>query len=211
MKITYLAHASFLIEFGNGTKVLTDPYDASVGYTVFDVEADIVTTSHKHYDHAYTNKVKGDFTLIDKEGHYDIKGIKIQGIKAYHDNVLGKQRGENIIFTFESRFKVAHLGDLGHTLSTDISDKLGQVDILLIPVGGVYTIDAKAAYQVVETIKPKIVIPMHYKTEKLKFDLGKLEDFTRYFQYVDITGKDTIEIDGLPNNRPYVYVLKHRG
>uniref|UniRef100_A0A7C5V1E6 MBL fold metallo-hydrolase n=1 Tax=Caldicellulosiruptor owensensis TaxID=55205 RepID=A0A7C5V1E6_9FIRM len=210
MKITYLAHASFLIETESGVKILTDPYDNSVGYTVFELSADVVLTSHKHFDHAYTKSLKGDYVLVDKEGEFNVKGVKIKGIKTFHDKEKGQKRGENIVFVIEDKFSVAHLGDLGHELAETELEKMGQVDILLIPVGGVYTIDAKEALNVAKAVNPKIIIPMHYKTEKLKFDLGKVEEFTKHFEDVEVLQTSEIEINSLPEKQK-VLVLEHKG
>ena len=210
MKITYLAHASFLIETKTGVKILTDPYDNSVGYTVLELSPDIVLTSHKHFDHGYTGALKGDFTVLDKPQEYNVKGVKIRGIKAFHDQEAGQKRGENIVFVIEDEFSVAHLGDLGHELEKEHLEKIGKVDILLIPVGGVYTIDAKAAYNVAKAINPKIIIPMHYKTEKLKFDLGRLEEFTKLFDNVEYANSFELEIKELPEAQK-VIVLSHKG
>jgi len=210
MKIIYLAHASFLIETESGVKILTDPYDNSVGYTVFELSADVVLTSHKHFDHAYTKSLKGDYVLVDKEGEFNVKGVKIKGIKTFHDKEKGQKRGENIVFVIEDKFSVAHLGDLGHELAETELEKMGRVDILLIPVGGVYTIDAKEALNVAKAINPKIIIPMHYKTEKLKFDLGKVEEFTKHFEDVEVLQTSEIEINSLPEKQK-VLVLKYKG
>ncbi|ADL41424.1 Zn-dependent hydrolase of the beta-lactamase fold-like protein [Caldicellulosiruptor obsidiansis OB47] len=210
MKITYLAHASFLIETESRVKIITDPYDSSVGYTVFELSADVVLTSHKHFDHAYTKSLKGDYVLVDKEGEFNVKGVKIKGIKTFHDKEKGQKRGENIVFVIEDKFSVAHLGDLGHELAETELEKMGRVDILLIPVGGVYTINAKEALNVAKAINPKIIIPMHYKTEKLKFDLGKVEEFTKHFEDVEVLQTSEIEINSLPEKQK-VLVLKYKG
>jgi len=210
MKITYLAHASFLIETESRVKIITDPYDSSVGYTVFELSADVVLTSHKHFDHAYTKSLKGDYVLVDKEGEFNVKGVKIKGIKTFHDKEKGQKRGENIVFVIEDKFSVAHLGDLGHELAETELEKMGRVDILLIPVGGVYTINAKEALNVAKAINPKIIIPMHYKTEKLKFDLGKVEEFTKHFEDVEVLRTSEIEINSLPEKQK-VLVLKYKG
>jgi len=209
MKITYLGHACFLIEMANGVKILTDPYDQKVGYQVFDTEADIVTTSHKHLDHAYLEKVKSGYVLVDKEGEYEVRGVKIEGLKSFHDKQSGTKRGENIIFIFNSHFKLAHLGDLGQISS--VVDALKGVDIMLIPVGGFYTIEPEEAKELVWMVKPKIVIPMHYKTQKTGFNIKPVDAFTKYFSYVNILKSDTLEIVDLPKETPFVYVLNHRG
>ncbi len=210
MKITYLAHASFLIETKSGVKILTDPYDDSVGYTVFELSANVVLTSHKHFDHGYTGSLKGDYVLVDKEGEFEVKGVKIKGIKTFHDKENGQKRGENIVFVIEDEFSIAHLGDLGHELAASELEKVGKVDILLIPVGGVYTIDAKEAFNVAKAINPRVIIPMHYKTEKLKFDIGKVEEFTKHFEDVEVLQTSEIEINSLPEKQK-VIVLKYKG
>ncbi|WPX08893.1 MBL fold metallo-hydrolase [Anaerocellum danielii] len=210
MKITYLAHASFLIETKSGVKILTDPYDDSVGYTVFELSPNVVLTSHKHFDHGYTGSLKGDYVLVDKEGEFEVKGVKIKGIKTFHDKENGQKRGENIVFVIEDEFCVAHLGDLGHELLEHQLEKMGKVDILLIPVGGVYTIDAKEAFNVAKAVNPRIIIPMHYKTEKLKFDLGKVEEFTKHFEDIEVLNTCEIEINNLPEKQK-VMLLKYKG
>lgn len=210
MKITYLAHASFLIETKTGVKILTDPYDSSVGYTVFELSPDIVLTSHKHFDHGYTGALKEDFAVLDKPQEYDIKGIKIRGIRTFHDKEEGQKRGENIVFVIDDQFSVVHLGDLGHELGKEHLEKIGRADILLVPIGGVYTIDAKEAFNVTSALNPKIVIPMHYKTDKLRFDLGKLEEFTKFFDNVEYANSCEIEIEKLPEKQK-VIVLSHKG
>lgn len=210
MKITYLAHASFLIETKSGVKILTDPYDASVGYTVFELSPDVVLTSHKHFDHGYTGSLKGDYVLVDKEGEFNVKGVKIKGIKTFHDKEKGQKRGENIVFVIEDEFCIAHLGDLGHELAAPELEKMGKVDILLIPIGGVYTIDAKEAFNVAKAVNPRVIIPMHYKTEKLKFDLGKVEEFTKYFEDVEVLQTSEIEINNIPEKQK-VLLLKYKG
>lgn len=210
LKITYIAHSSFLIETNSGVKILTDPYDASVGYKLFNIEADIVTTSHKHFDHAYLGALKGNYVLVDKPQEYNIKGVKVRGIKTFHDNEHGKKRGENIVFVIEDEFKIAHLGDLGHELEKKQIDEIGSIDILLVPVGGVFTIDAKSAYNVVKSLSPKIIIPMHYKTDKLKFDLGKLNEFTKWFAKVELAKSYVIDIKDIPDHQR-VIVLDHMG
>lgn len=210
MKLTYLGHASFLIETKSGVKILTDPYDSSVGYTVFEIEPDIVLTSHKHFDHGYTGSLKGDFVLFDTEGEFEAKGVKIKGIKTFHDKEQGKKRGENIVFVIEDEFLVAHLGDLGHELSEAELEKLGRIDILLIPVGGVYTIDPKEAFNVAKAINPKLIIPMHYKTQKLKFDLSSVDEFTKLFDRFERVESYNLDIDKMPSEQKVV-ILNHKG
>jgi len=184
MKIRWFGHACFLFTNSEGKKILTDPFDTSVGYNLPDAEPDIVTISHSHLDHNATHLLKGNPIVVEGEGQTQISNIKISGFKTYHDEEQGKKRGINIIYLIETdNIKILHLGDLGEILSDELKNKLGDIDILCIPVGGVYTIDAEGAKKVVEKLNPKIIIPMHYKTPHLKFDLAKVDEFISKINY----------------------------
>jgi L-ascorbate metabolism protein UlaG (beta-lactamase superfamily) len=183
MIITYLGHSCFKIESDN-TSLITDPFDSGVGLKLpRNLEASIVTISHAHHDHSYVEGVKGSPFVISTPGEYEVKGAFIYGISSFHDGVSGKERGLNIIYRIEidgnDDIKIAHLGDLGHKLDTATLESLGEVDILLIPVGGTYTLDAKEAVEVINQIEPRIVIPMHYKTPGVKVDLDPVEKFIK--------------------------------
>lgn len=202
MKIKRLGHACFLLTSENGTRVLTDPFDDQVGYKLPEVEADIVTTSHDHYDHNAVDVVKGNFTHINKPGSFEEKGIKITGISTFHDEAQGSKRGDNIVYVFEiDGIRICHCGDLGHPLSKEQIDEIGEIDVLLLPVGGIYTIDAAQACEVMESIKPVITIPMHFQTPVLKFFLGTVDDFIAAAGGGEKINKQEIEItkDGLTN------------
>lgn len=178
MKIKWLGHACFLITSEKGIRIVTDPFDETVGYPLPEVEADIVTSSHDHFDHSYTEAVKGNFELVNKIGNFYVKDISIKGVKTYHDEVMGQKRGQNIVYVMEmDGMKVCHLGDLGHLLDQDTLNRIGPVDLLLIPVGGTYTIDAEEAAKVAAQINPKMVIPMHYKTPVMDFPISGVEPF----------------------------------
>lgn len=166
MKITWLGHSTFKIE---GEKMIViDPHDPSFGALPDGLTADIVTVSHGHHDHNYIAGVEGSPEVIDKAGNYDFDNIKIKGLPTFHDGVQGQERGNNIVFIYEIEgLKLAHLGDLGHIFTAEQLNLIGPIDILMIPVGGVYTIDADQAIEIVGQIKPKIVLPMHYKTGNL--------------------------------------------
>jgi len=210
MRIEWLGHACFKLV--SALTIITDPYDNSVGYPLPQDTCDIVTISHSHFDHNYTKSLKGSFKIINSEGKFEIKDVKVNGIKTYHDKVKGAQRGENIIFLIEmENLRICHLGDLGHILSEDCIKKVGKVDILLIPVGGTYTINAKEAKEVVFQLKPAIVIPMHYKTSALKFPLASVSEFLKYFDKVNKINNYYVEISSntLPEETE-VYVLEYR-
>jgi len=169
MKIKYLGHAAFVITSNKGAKIITDPYETGPGLTYGEIteSADIVTVSHGHHDHGNVAAVRGNPEVISRAGRSEAKGIEFNGTASYHDDAGGRLRGNNIIFCFEmDGVRVCHLGDLGHRLDDKQLKEIGSVDVLLIPVGGNYTIDAKVATEVCNQLKPRVIIPMHYKTEK---------------------------------------------
>lgn len=182
MKIKWLGHSCFLITGENGVRILTDPFDETVGYQLPAVEADIVTSSHDHFDHNHIGVVKGDFVHLNKPGPYRERDIEIRGIGSYHDGQGGQKRGDNIIFTFRLEgISVCHLGDLGHLLEDEQIRAIGPVDILLIPVGGTYTIDYRQAVDLIGQLEPKLVIPMHYKTPAMGFDIDGVDKFLKEY------------------------------
>jgi len=169
MKVKYLGHSAFVITSEEGLKIITDPYTRSPGLTYGEIKesADIVTISHEHLDHCNPAAVRGNPEVVKGAGRVAVKGMEFNGIASYHDEARGRMRGNNTIFCFEvDGMRVCHLGDLGHLLDDRQVKEMGDVDILLIPVGGYYTIDARAASQVCNQLKPRVVMPMHYKTEK---------------------------------------------
>ncbi|MGH4052503.1 MAG: MBL fold metallo-hydrolase [Clostridium sp.] len=178
MKITWLGHSSFLLENSKGKQLLTDPFDGTLGYEVYKGCPNITTISHNHFDHNYTKELNDNCKIIDKIGSYNLDDIYIKGTPSYHDKNKGLKRGNNIIFTFRmDGYSLCHLGDLGHKLSNNDIEAIGDVDILFIPVGGNYTIDGKEASEITKKINPKIVIPMHYKTSKVSLPLDGVETF----------------------------------
>ncbi len=180
MRIKYLGQACFVITSDAGTRIITDPYKTGGGLSYGEIReaADIVTVSHEHFDHNNVTAVRGNPEIVRRTAK--VKGIEFTGIPGYHDDAGGKKRGDNIIFCFDvDGIRVCHLGDLGHTLSEKQIAGLGKVDILFIPVGGYFTIDARVATEVCNQIKPRVIIPMHFKTEKGLQVLAGVEDFLR--------------------------------
>ncbi|MDI6732862.1 MAG: MBL fold metallo-hydrolase [Planctomycetota bacterium] len=183
MKIKWFGHSAFAITSESGKTLVSDPYEpgaynGAVGYPPITIKPDIVTISHSHADHNYTKTLSGSPKIITRTGSYEVAGIKITGIPVYHDTKQGRERGDNIIFVYEiDGLRIAHLGDLGHTLSKSQLDALGKIDILLLPVGGYFTIDAAQSTQIWENIKPQITIPMHYKTEVLDLPIANVDEF----------------------------------
>lgn len=179
MEITYLGHSCFKIK-GKDLTLVIDPFDPKIGYKMPKVDADVVLSTHDHFDHNNISAVNNYRLLVNTPGEYEINGTFITGMATYHDDKNGEARGENTVFLINiDGFNILHLGDLGHELPDDILEDLDTVDILLIPVGGVYTIDAKIASEVISSIEPSIVVPMHYKTLNLLGvpDIAPLEDF----------------------------------
>ena len=180
MKVKWLGHASFLISSEAGLKVITDPYPQGSGlsYAPINEAADIATMSHDHFDHNNVSSVPGKPQVITGSGAKNIKGVQFRGVDTYHDGSQGKERGANTAFCFSvDGIKLCHLGDLGHRLSQEQIAEIGSIDILLIPIGGVFTIDAKMAGKVSDDLKPKVVMPMHYKTAKCDWPLNTIDDF----------------------------------
>jgi L-ascorbate metabolism protein UlaG (beta-lactamase superfamily) len=162
MVIKWLGHSSFLIE--NNYRLVIDPFDPSINTLPSGLTADIVAITHDHFDHNYVSGVENVRQIINSAGEYDIRGFHIRGVNSFHDSDQGARRGGNIIYTIETEgTKVCHLGDLGQILNEEQLDAIGQVDVLMIPVGGFYTISVSDAVAVVTQIKPKLVVPMHYQ------------------------------------------------
>jgi L-ascorbate metabolism protein UlaG (beta-lactamase superfamily) len=204
MRVKYLGHSSFIIETKKGIKILTDPYETGsfggeVKYKPIKEECDVVLVSHDHADHNYTKGLPCKPTVITKPT--SIYGINFNTIHSYHDPNKGKLRGENRIFVFEvDGIRIAHLGDLGHILKEEELKEMGKIDLLFLPVGGVFTIDPKEATEIVNLINPQLTIPMHYKTEGIGFPLSKVEEFTKDKERVKEIKKGEVEIE-LPEKK----------
>lgn len=216
MKIKWYGHSAFLITSDEDIKIIMDPYEpgafgGQLSYGKIKDQADIVITSHDHGDHNYTKDLPGTPQIVKGSGSKTIKGISIKGIPTYHDLSKGSERGTNTVFTLEiDNIQLCHLGDLGHLLSDKELAEIGPVDILLIPVGGFFTIDPKEATQVADQIKPKILIPMHFKTAKCGFPIAPVEDFLK--GKVNTKRPKTSEINFDKKNLPQqmeVVVLEH--
>jgi L-ascorbate metabolism protein UlaG (beta-lactamase superfamily) len=186
MKIKWLGHSSFYIEGSAGFRIVTDPYN-NIGFEMPAVTADAVTISHKHYDHNNIPAVGGNPRVFDKEGYFDFNGIKFNALKTFHDDSDGQKRGENLIFKFDFEgIMFCHLGDIGHNINRQLIKFIKPVNVLMIPIGGKYTINAFVAREYVETLKPNIVIPMHFKTKGLNIDIDKPDMFFKLFKDNDI-------------------------
>jgi len=177
MDISWLGHSSFRIK-GKYATLVTDPYAPSTGLKFPKTDCDIVTISHDHQDHNDTLKIGGEPKIISGPGEYEIKEVSIFGIQSFHDDLGGSERGRNTIYSMTlDGIHLCHLGDLGHKLSQDTLAEMSAVDILFIPVGGVYTIGPEQAVEAVSAIEPRVIIPMHYKVPGLVYDLEGVDKF----------------------------------
>ena len=177
MEINWLGHSCFRIK-GAHTTVITDPYSPNSGYSLGKQTARIITVSHQDPEHSYVSSIGGEPMQVKGPGEYEVGGVMIIGLATFHDSEKGKTKGKNTVYLIEiDDVTVCHLGDLGHTLTAEQAEELGNIDVLMVPVGGVSTINASAAAEVVRQLEPKIVLPMHYKTLLLKRELEPVDKF----------------------------------
>ena len=213
MTIKFLGHAAFLITSEDGVRIITDPYepegyDGALRYGPITDEADIVTVSHDHADHNYVAGVPGNPVVVTSSS--EVKGIDFEVTESYHDDAQGTERGPNRIFCFRvDGIRLCHLGDLGHLLSPEQAASIGHVDVLLIPVGGHFAIAAQGAPQAIDLLQSAVAIPMHYKTPKVDFPIGPVDDFLAGKQNVEDSGASQITVcaDEM-GEEPRIIVLK---
>ena len=178
MKRTWLGHSTFLLETDAGTKLVTDPVDAGSGYDLPHVEADVITVSHRHFDHCAVERIGGSPVVKESIDPETIAGFHITGYQTFHDEVKGAKRGPNTVFSIEADGqRLVHCGDLGHIPDDATIEALKGADVLMIPVGGIFTVDGKTAWEIAKRIAPKTVVPMHFATPNLKFKLESLDNF----------------------------------
>jgi L-ascorbate metabolism protein UlaG (beta-lactamase superfamily) len=212
--IKWLGHSCFLISLNDKVKIVTDPFDESVGYPKPDASADVCLVSHDHFDHNCVSVVKGKPEVVKGSGEKKTKGVNFKGVDAFHDEKKGSLRGKDTIFLWElGGIKFAHVGDLGTELSGDQIKQMGAVDVLFIPTGGYYTIDARTADKVVSSLNPRVVIPMHYKTAVMgsSFPIAGVDEFLRGKENVVKVGKNSIAFkkETLPQ-KTTIYVLEYK-
>jgi L-ascorbate metabolism protein UlaG (beta-lactamase superfamily) len=216
MRITYYGHSCFLVEAEDGTRIILDPYlhgsfGGAVMYDPVDEPADAVLASHEHDDHSATGTIPGTPRVFLHPKSERVGSVQITGIQVDHDEAGGRQRGKNTITVIDDGdLRLVHLGDLGHPLDAALVQKIGPVDVLLVPVGGHFTIDYKAAAGVVEALAPRVVVPMHYKTAKVDFPIVGVDEFLGTQKTVRHNAASTLEVTkaSLPAERT-VIVLPH--
>ena len=203
MKLQYLGHASFRIISEMGTTVVCDPYKSDwVGFDMARVRTDVVTISHHHGDHDCMDSIIGSPAELDVEIACAADDIAIESIETFHDDVKGAKRGKNLVFTFlVDGLKVVHMGDIG-CLDEGVATKIKNCDVLLLPVGGTFTVDAVGAMWYVNQVQPKIVVPMHYKTDEHNFDVDGVDKFLAMFasEQVKVSDSDTLTLYDAPSN-----------
>ena len=214
MDIIHIGHSSFRIK-GKKASLVTDPYDPDfVGMKLPKIEADIVTISHSHQDHSFIEGVAGSPLVINGPGEYEIKGVKINGMTAYHDHVKGEEKGKNTIYLFDiDKIKIAHLGDLAHRLNDETVEIFNSCDILMLPVGGGFSLNAEQAAAVVTQLEPYIIIPMHYQDKRLNAQtfghLLAVDDFIKETGMDDVLRQPKLSVsrDKLPEE-PTIIILE---
>jgi L-ascorbate metabolism protein UlaG (beta-lactamase superfamily) len=196
LQIRWHGHACF--EITNDKTLVTDPHDGkSIGIPAPSVQGDIILVSHDHYDHnSVKNVEKPDSKVVLDGRKRTIEDIEISGVDSFHDEERGAKRGNNIMYKFAvDGLKFCHLGDLGHDLDEETVEKIGEVDVLFIPIGGTFTVDDKQAWEVIKKIKPKIVVPMHYKIGGLSLPIAGIDAFLEQNPYKLLHVGNEIEID----------------
>lgn len=211
MEITWLGHSCFRIRGKNAT-IVTDPYEDKIGIKMIRTTADIVTVSHDHYDHNNIAAVGGNPKVVDGPGEYEIGGVFITGIQTWHDDQGGAKRGRNTAYLIDiDEMIVCHLGDIGHVLSSEQVEAMSNVDVLMIPVGGTFTINASQAAEVISLIEPRLVVPMHYKTESITLAIDPFERFARAMGLKEVAAQPKLSVtkSSLPEETQVV-VLDYR-
>ncbi len=202
MDISWLGHSCFRIK-GKQVTVIADPYSPTLGYSLGKPTAHIVTVSHQHPGHSYIQGIGGEPRLVTGPGEYEISGVLIIGIATFHDAEGGGKRGKNTVYLMEvDEIAICHLGDLGHVLTAEQVEEIDNVDVLLLPVGGVSTINAPMAAEVVRQLEPKVVIPMHYKTRALKRELEPVDRFLKEIGVKQVNSQPKLSFTkpSLPDN-----------
>lgn len=216
-KLTWAGQACFELSVAPSkdlsATIVIDPFEEKIGLKLPNITADVLLVTHQHYDHNNVKAIKGSPFIIDGPGEYEIKGIFVQGIDSFHDEVYGKERGKNTIYTIEAEdIRFCHLGDLGQKeLTDDQLEKIGHVDVLMIPVGGTYTISSAEAPKIIGQIEPKMVIPMHYELPKLTIKLDSVNAFLKAIGKSNGEPMDklTVKISTLPKDKDMeIVVLK---
>lgn len=178
MRIEWIGHACFKLTAQDGTTVITDPYDESVGIDMIELKADLITMSHEHHDHNETSMIVGDPVIARGPQLASVGSVTARAVNSWHDDAQGKLRGFNTVRIFNmDGLKIVHMGDQGCMPSEDVLEAIEDADVMMIPVGGTYTVDAAGAKAIIERAKPRCVIPMHVKTAHCPYPIAKVDAF----------------------------------
>ena len=209
IRVQWFGHSMWKI-WTDDVSIVIDPFE-DIGYPMpTNLTADIVTSSHAHYDHNNFALLTGNPQIIDSKGVFEILGVKIKAIPTWHDNVKGERAGSNLMMKFELAGKtIVHCGDLGHDLSKAALDEIGKIDVLMIPVGGYYTIDAETAKKIVQNLKPDIVFPMHYKTEVLDYPIAYKESYLELIDSFRKVDSNVVELTEKDFNTKQTIILNY--
>ncbi|HEB14100.1 MAG TPA: hypothetical protein ENI09_01685 [candidate division WWE3 bacterium] len=213
MRIRFLGHSSFEIEAG-GVTVVTDPFDSDkVGLPFPKVGADLVLSSHDHLDHNAVDAVAGEPFAVSGPGEYEVGGVKVRGFETFHDDKEGKERGKNTVYLFQVEgITLCHLGDLGHVLGEKVAEEIGELDVLFVPVGGVYTINPEQAAKVAAQLESKYIVPMHYRVEGMAKTFDELQPISTFLEEMGVESPEpkkelSVSKKSLPEE-PEVVVLE---
>ncbi len=215
MRIKYLGHAAFLLTASDGTRIITDPYkpgcfNGAVNYEPIRERADFVTISHDHLDHSYTHDLPGSSRVINNARGGSAGAVRVTGFETFHDESRGRERGGNIVFVFEDQgLRLAHLGDLGH-VPDEQAKAIDTVHVVLLPVGGHFTVGPDQAHRTAALLRARVIIPMHYATEKTNMPIAGVDQFTKGQGNVRLVGASEVEVTlaSLPES-PQIWVLEH--
>ena len=210
MKIKYFAHACFGLSFANGPVLVTDPYDESVTYPPCNAECDAALVSHDHFDHNHVQSLSGEFAVVKEPGTYEIGSAKITATPCFHDPEQGALRGRNLIFRVECEgLSIAHLGDLGHMPNEEQLAAISGLDVLMLPIGGTYTITTPQAEEIIRTVKPKVAIAMHFKTDDYEINISTPDEFIADMNAVRMPRELEITAETI-GKLPPVIIMDHK-
>lgn len=202
MEIIWLGHSCFRLK-GKTVNIVTDPCPPDLGYSIGRLSADIVTISHSHTGHTFTQAISGEFKVLKGPGEYELKNTFVTGISTWHDQVQGEKLGKNTVYLLEvDGLVLCHLGDIGHLPSSELIEEFGDINVLFIPIGGVSTLGGTTAAEMVRRLTPRFVIPMHYKTPVLTRDLEPVDRFLKELGLKEVPHQPKLSVtrSTLPTN-----------
>ena len=210
MKLKYFAHACFSLSYADGTVLVTDPYDQSVTYPPCDIPCTAALVSHDHFDHNHTASLAGEFAVIRTAGAHSVNGLKITATPSFHDPEEGALRGKNLLFRIEGEgLSIAHLGDLGHMPDEAQIAALQNLDVLMLPIGGTYTITTEQAEELISILKPRVAIAMHFRTDDYEINISTPDQFIADMQAVRMPREIEITKENI-GSLPAVIIMNHK-